>query len=453
MFPHLFQLRHFLVLFFPLLLTQMAQVGTAVFSSIFSGRAGTIDLAGVAVAVNIWYPVFAGLCGIFFGISPIIAQLRGAKKTEEIPMYIMQSLYLSLGFTIVLFLAGALLLPPFLDFMGLDAPVRYIAWEYLKALALGLVPICLQATMRYIVDAHGKTHVSMAILVTNLVVTIILFRLLIFGAGPIPAMGGIGTGYAITIASWLSFLLFVGVLQWMEPFRSYHLWSRLRPVSWHHIHHQLELGIPIFIAVFCETSLFSIVGLFMAEFGTLYLAANQAAISYSTLTYTLPWSISLTATIVIGYEVGARNYAAARQYAVLCQMTAFVIALGLIAMTYHFIDPIARVFTSDAETFWAIRMFIFYAVAFSFFDAAGTPVQGILRGYKDVKIITYVAFVTYWLISIPMGYAMAHATSYGPYGYWISLIIGLAINASALNWRLWKHTAWKVPISYPSTKE
>ena len=37
MFPHLFQLRHFLVLFFPLLLTQMAQVGTAVFSSIFSG--------------------------------------------------------------------------------------------------------------------------------------------------------------------------------------------------------------------------------------------------------------------------------------------------------------------------------------------------------------------------------------------------------------------------------
>ena len=89
MFPHWFQLRHFLALFFPLLLTQMAQVGTSVFSSIFSGQAGTIDLAGVAVAVNIWYPVFACLCGIFFGISPIIAQLRGAQKTEEIPTYIM----------------------------------------------------------------------------------------------------------------------------------------------------------------------------------------------------------------------------------------------------------------------------------------------------------------------------------------------------------------------------
>lgn len=443
MFPHFFQLRHFLVLFFPLLLTQMAQIGTSVFSSIFSGRAGTVDLAGVAVAVNIWYPVFAGLCGIFFGISPIIAQLRGAKKDEEIPIYIMQSLYLSLFFTVVLFLAGAVLLPPFLDFMGLEGPVHYIAWEYLKALALGLVPICLQATMRYIVDAHGKTHVSMAILVTNLVLTLIFFCLFIFGAGPIPAMGGIGTGYAITLASWLSFFLFAGVFAWMEPFRSYHLWRRLRPFNWPYCRQQLELGIPIFIAVFCETSLFSIVGLLMAEFGTLYLAANQAAISFSTLTYTLPWSISLTATIVIGYEVGAKNYAAARQYAVLCQMTAFTIAVVLILVVSHFVDAIAAVFTTDTETFRAIRLFIFYAVAFSFFDAAGTPVQGILRGYKDVKSITYVAFVTYWLICIPMGYALSHLTQLGPYGYWLGLIIGLAINASALNWRLWRHTAWR----------
>ena len=32
----------------------------------------------------------------------------------------------------------------------------------------------------------------------------------------------------------------------------------------------------------------------MSEFGTLYIAANQAAISYSTFVYTVPWSISLT---------------------------------------------------------------------------------------------------------------------------------------------------------------
>lgn len=441
-FPHLYQLRHFLILFFPLLLTQIAQIGTSVCSSIFSGQAGTVDLAGVAVAVNIWFPVFAGISGIFFGVSPIISQLRGANKTSRIPIYIMQSLYISVFFTIVIIAVGWLLLPPFLDFMGLEPAVHHIASEYLFALALGVLPLFLQATIRYVVDAHGMTHISMAIIVTNMVLTILLFRLLIFGGLGIAPMGGIGTGYAITIAAWISLFLFIAVLQWKEPFRSYHIWTRLRPFSWVHCYHQLQLGLPIFVAVFCETSLFSIVGLLMAEFGTVYLAANQAAISYATLTYTIPWSISLTATIVIGYEVGAKNFIGARQYAVLSQLTVFTIVIFTIAATYFFLDPIAHIFTNDEVTFQAIRHFLLFAVIFAFFDAAGTPVQGILRGYKDVKIITYIAFVTYWLISIPMGYACAHLTPYGPYGYWLSLVISLAINASALNYRLWRHTAF-----------
>lgn len=101
------QIRHFLVLFFPLLLTQIAQIGTTVFSSIFSGQASTVDLAGVAVGSNIWYPVFAGMCGIFFGISPIISQLRGAQKYDEIPSYIQQSLYVSIFTALVMLALGS----------------------------------------------------------------------------------------------------------------------------------------------------------------------------------------------------------------------------------------------------------------------------------------------------------------------------------------------------------
>ena len=442
-FPHWSQFRHFIILFFPLLFTQVAQIGTNVFSSIFSGQAGTVDLAGVAVAVNIWVPVFAGICGLFFGVSPIISQLRGARKTDKIPMYIIQSLYIAVFFTVIIIAIGALVLPPFLDFMNLEPPVRHIAGEYLFALALGILPTFLMATMRYVIDAHGMTHISMAIIVFHMVLTVILFRLLIFGGLGIEPMGGVGTGYALTIASWIAFFLFAAIFQWKEPFRSYRIWTKLRPLSWPHCYHQLQLGIPIFIAVFCETSLFSIVGLLMAEFGTLYLAANQAAISYATLTYTIPWSISLTATIVIGYEVGAKNFSGARQYALLCQMTAFAAAALTVTTTYLCLDSISHLFTNDASTFAAIRMFLIYAMAFVFLDAAGTPVQGILRGYKDVRIITYIAFITYWLISIPLGYACAHLTSYGPYGYWLCFIISLAINASALNYRLWRHTAFQ----------
>lgn len=440
-FPQIFQWKHFFILFFPLLLTQMAQVGTSVFSSIFSGQAGTIDLAGVAVAVNIWYPAFAGISGIFFGVSPIISQLRGAGRTNRIPIYIAQGLYIAIFFSLFILAAGYLVIPPFLDFMGLERAVHTISTGYFIALSLGIIPIFIQVTLRYVIDAHGLTHVSMAILCINLILTVLLFRLLIFGGLGIAPMGGIGTGWAITVASWISLFIFIAVMHCKEPFRSYHLWSHLPAFSWSHCYQILRLGVPIFIAVFCETSLFSIIGLLMAEYGTLYLAANQAAISYSTLTYCIPWSISLTATIIIGYEVGAKRYDGARQYALLCQITALSIAVLTALATYLFLNPISAVFTSDSKTFEAIRMFLMYAMIFTFCDAAGTPVQGILRGYKDVKIITYVSFITYWIISIPMGYAIAHMSHYGPYGYWLSLIISLAINAAALNMRLWNHTA------------
>ena len=56
------QITHFLGVFFPLLLTQFALVGSSLFSSIFSGNAGTTDLAGVAglpISGILFLPVLA----------------------------------------------------------------------------------------------------------------------------------------------------------------------------------------------------------------------------------------------------------------------------------------------------------------------------------------------------------------------------------------------------------
>lgn len=438
--PTRYQYNHFIRLFIPLLLTQVAQIGSSVFSSIFSGLAGTIDLAGVAVGANIWIPVFAGLSGVFYGITPIIAQLRGAHKLEQIPVYIQQSLIISLTFAVITVTAGYLLLPPFLEWLDLESAVLYIAKGYLQVLSFGIFPLFLMATLRNVLDAHGKTHISMFLISFNLVLSVALFRLFIFGGLGIPALGGIGTAYAITVSAWISLLLFIGIFQFYEPFKDYQVWRHFYGIRLLFCIEQLRLGIPIAVAIFCETSLFSMVALLMSEFGTVYLAANQAAVSYSTLVYTLPWAISLTATIVVGYEVGARQYDKAKQYAVLCQLTALCCVCFTALATYLFINPVAEMFTNDYDTFVHIRTFLFYAIGFSFCDALGTPVQGILRGYKDVKSVSYIAIVMYWIVCLPLGYYLAHFTGLGAYGYWLGYIIGLAIAALSYNARLWKHT-------------
>ncbi len=54
------------------------------FDTVISGRAGAIDLAGVAIGASLWIPVFTGINGIILAITPIIAQLTGAKATKDI---------------------------------------------------------------------------------------------------------------------------------------------------------------------------------------------------------------------------------------------------------------------------------------------------------------------------------------------------------------------------------
>lgn len=65
----------------------------------------------------------------------------------------------------------------------------------------------------------------------------------------------------------------------------------------------------------------------------------------------------------------------------------------------------------------------------SFFDAdvRPPPVYGTLRGYKDVKVTFYLALISYWVISLPLGHLLAVQTHFGASGYWIGLIIGVGV--------------------------
>ena len=84
--------------------------------------------------------------------------------------------------------------------------------------------------------------------------------------------------------------------------------------------------------------------------------------------------------------------------------------------------------------------FFIYAALFQLSDAIQAPVQGALRGYKDVNITFIMAIVSYWVIGLPIGYVMANYTDLGPYGYWIGLITGLT------SWC--DDTYWSTPL-YP----
>ncbi|MGN7386496.1 MATE family efflux transporter [Sporosarcina sp. SAFN-015] len=420
----------------PILITQVALYMITFFDILMTGRYDTYHLAGVTIGSSFWVPVYTGLAGILMGLTPIIAQLIGARKKDEVKFSVQQGLYVSIALAAIVFLIIRYGVSPILESMPLEEEVRIVAADYLEAMSLGLFPLFAYTVLRCFFDALGATRVSMAIILLSAPLTIFTNYLLIYGNWGFPELGGVGAGYAAAITYWLIFFVAYGIAWKHKSFSHYQLfnkWGKLSFIRWKEI---LFIGVPIGIAIFVETSIFSAVTLMMSNYSTTVISAHQVALNFSSLLYMIPLSISMGATILVGQAVGGDQFRDAKQYSFLAVGLAIAFSTIAITILLIFREQIASLYSTDVQIIGLAAQFLIYAALFQLSDAVQAPVQGALRGYKDVNMTFVMAIVSYWVLGLPIGILMAKFTDLGPFGYWIGLIAGLTVGAIALTIRL-----------------
>lgn len=420
----------------PILVTQVALYMMTFFDILMTGRYDTYHLAGVTIGSSFWLPVYTGLAGILIGLTPIIAQYIGARRHTEVRPSVQQGLYVSVALAAIVFVIILFAVAPILEAMSLEAEVRIVAADYLTGMSFGLLPLFAYTVLRSFFDALGATRVSMFIILLSAPINIFINYLLIYGNWGFPELGGAGAGYASAITYWLVFFIACSVAWKRKPFKDYALfkgWEKISFKKWKVI---LFIGVPIGISIFVETSIFSAVTLMMSNYSTAVISAHQIALNFTSLLYMLPLSISMGATILVGQAVGARQMRDAKQYSYLSVGLAITFSFVSIAILLVFRAQIASLYTTDGQIIGLATQFFIYAALFQLSDAIQAPVQGALRGYKDVNMTFVMAIVSYWVLGLPIGYMMATFTDLGPYGYWVGLIAGLTVGAMTLTGRL-----------------
>ena len=174
----------------------------------------------------------------------------------------------------------------------------------------------------------------------------------------------------------------------------------------------------------------------MAGFGTTVIAAHQAAMNFATLIYAFPISISNALTIIVSFEVGQKNILSAVQYSKIGILTSFIIAVVTLICLALNLNTIASFYGSEEEFIKLTIQFLAYSLLFQLFDAIAAPIQGILRGFKDVQMPFILCLVGYWIIGLPIGFLLHYGFNFGPFSYWIGLILGLMSNCTFLVFRL-----------------
>lgn len=440
------KISRFFKLLLPILITQVTLFSMSFFDTIMSGNSSPGDLAGVAIGVSIWTPISTGLTGILVAITTMVANLNGAKQDEKITPLVTQAIYLAGIIAIVIIIIGIFSIHPILNHMNLDPKVHRVALHFLFALSFGILPLFLYTVIRQFIDGLGKTRTTMVITVISVPVNVILNYFLIFGKAGLPRLGGVGSGVASAITYWIIFGIALYIIKTKKPFSSFNLFKKLPPISFTTWKSILKLGVPIGLSIFFEVSVFSVVTLLLSEFDTETIAAHTVAMNFASLLYMVPLSISMALTIAVGYEVGAKEFQNAKEYSKIGLVMAVSIASFFGIIIYLFRYDVAGWYTNDPSVQILAGGFLIFAVMFQLFDAIAAPIQGALRGYKDVNATLIMMILAYWVIALPVGYALSN-TNLGAKGYWVGLIVGLGVSALTLSFRLVQLQIKKLKLS------
>lgn len=431
------RLKDFTFVLFPILITQLGMFSMSFLDTAMSGQVGESNLAGVAIGSSLWMPIYTGLSGILMAITPIVAQSFGANDKKNITHTVRQGFYVSVIIAILVGIIGFILLDPILNGMNLEPNVFHIAFWYLVAIGTGLIPLFLYQVLRSFIDGLGKTKVTMAIVLLSIPINFTFNYLLIFGKLGFPKLGGIGSGVATSITYWFILIFAIIFIQKSSQFKIFTIFSKLEKAEFTKWKEILKLGVPIGLAIFFETSIFAAVTLLMSSYSTTTIAAHQVAMNFASFLYMIPLSISMALTVLVGQRIGANQLREAR----IMSWFGITLAVGFSICSsifiYFYREQVAAIYSSDLAVIKLSGHFLIFALFFQISDAIQAPVQGALRAYKDVNTSFIMSMISYWVIGLPLGFVLANYTDFGPYGYWIGLITGLAVGAITLSCRLY----------------
>lgn len=433
------EIKTLVLLAWPIMIAQLAQNTMGFVDTLMSARAGSEDLAAIALGTSLWIPLYLAFSGILMAVTPLVAHLVGGRKDNETPHIFHQGVWVAL----LLGLISLWLLQntqPLLSLLSLEPSLEDKTRGYLEAISWGFPALMVYQTIRGFSEGYGKTRAIMKIALLALLCNIPLNYIFIFGKFGLPAMGGVGCGWASAIVMWIMLVAGVIYTRQSQQFSRLPLWYPWHRPDFSRIAKFLRLGIPIGIALLIEASMFSVIALLLAPYGEVVLAAHQITISYTGMVFMVPLSIAMALTIRVGQLKGAGQLTQARLAAFTGIQFTLVVALITTLLTILLASQIVRLYTPDAEITALAILLLTIAALFQFSDALQVSAAGALRGYKDTFIPLLLVFVSFWLIGLPAGYILGLTDwlvpAMGAAGFWYGLLIGLSVGAVMLMTRL-----------------
>lgn len=429
--------RSLLSLGIPIMIGQLGMIILGFADTMMVGHHSTIELGAASFVNNIMNLVIITGTGFSYGLTSIVGGLFGR---EELPQAgkALRCALLANSMAGALMMAALVIL--YFNLGNIGQPrelLPYIKPYYLVLLA-SLPVVMLFNAFKQFTDSITETRTSMWILLSGNFLNIVGNYVLIYGKGGMPEMGVLGAGVSTLLSRVVMVVLFLFVFfakKKMRPYRDgfLHLgWSR------HLIRRLVSLGTPIALEMGMETASFSLSIIMVGWLGTIALASHQVMITISQFTFMVYYGLGAAVAVRTSYFNGQNDRQNVRHTVIAGLQVMVALEFLLSGIIFLLRNHIGGWFTDSPEVSSQVLALMLPFFIYQFGDGLQITYANALRGIADVKPLMVIAFIAFFVISLPMGYVCGFVLGLGLVGVWMAFPFGLTSAGVMMWWRFRK---------------
>ena len=425
----------------PMMLELVLESTFAVVDIFFVAQLGASAVATVGLTETYLFLVYSVAMGLATAVTAIVARRVGEQRGDEAAVSAVQAIALAVLVSLPVSIAGIFWAQDLLRLMGADAWSIEHGYRYTQWMLGGNVVVLLLFVINAIFRGAGDAAAAMHVLWVANALNIVLDPILIFGLGPIPAMGVEGAAIATNIGRGAGVLMQLFILvRGGQHLRIVRASLRLELATMLHIARTSLGGIgQMIIAMTAWIFLMRI----LASLSTEAVAGATIAMRIMMFTLMPAWGMSNAAATLVGQNLGAGHpeRSEAAVWRIGWMNMVFTVAVSVLFFVWH--DAIVGLFSDDPAVI-AIGGEWLSILAYSYFVYGWwmVAVQA-FNGAGDTMTPTWINLVFFWLLQIPLSWALALPLGWAHSGvFWGVFVSETAVGIFTL-W-LFSRGGWKV---------
>jgi len=419
----------------PMIIGMLAMFTFNIVDTFFISRLGTTSLSAISFTFPVSFMILSLAIGLGIGTSAVVAKYLGADEHEKAKQASTVTNYVAMVLALILSLATCIWMDAIFSAMGANAETLILIREYMVVWLPASTLLVGMNTANSVLRACGDTKTPSIVMATAGLINAVMDPILIFGWGPIPALGIQGAAIA-TLISWVIAFTYLFYTVTFKHKLVYPGLPSLRIFRSSSIE-MLRIGIPASGANMLTPLAAGVMTGIAASYGESTVAAFGVGSRLESIACLLVLALSTTLPPFISQNFGAGRmdrvkeaYSLTLKFILFWQLAIYIV-MCLLA------GPIAASFSSDPEVASAIKLFIWIL-------PLGYGLQGIIilsnsayNALHKPMAALYLSLARFFVFYVPL--AWLGSTLFGLGGFYAGALLGNILMA-CISWRCFRNT-------------